>query len=99
MTISINISKLNKAQVLASLYNATHAQGLGWIDFDPAPMTEQEAAELLKERTDFDYLKGRVMKVDLSKDEFDPWLYDRDNYDGAALDVINALNKEKERVK
>lgn len=32
----------------------------------------------------FDYLKGRVMKVNLSGDEFDEWGYDRDNGSGAA---------------
>ena len=42
----------------------------------------------------FDYLKGRVMKLDLtSDDEFDPWGYDRDNGRGAAQNVIDALRE------
>jgi hypothetical protein len=32
----------------------------------------------------FDYYFGRPLKVDLSGDEFDPWLYDRDAGTGAA---------------
>lgn len=39
----------------------------------------------------FDYFVGRVLKVDLSGDEFDPWGYDRDNGAGAAQAVIDRL--------
>ena len=53
-------------------------------------MTEAEAQELLDSgQTYFDYLKGRVMKIDLSGDsELDPRLYDRDNGAGAAERAI-----------
>lgn len=87
----IDISKLSKAQVLAALYNASQPLGLGFLHYDPSPMSEDEAAKLLEESTYFDYLKGRVMKVDLSKSEFDPWLYDRDNGQGAAARVVGGL--------
>lgn len=40
---------------------------------------------------DFDYLQGRVLKVHLSDDELDPWLYDRDIGQGAAERIINTL--------
>lgn len=90
----IDISTLDKADVLAALYNASHPQGLGFIHYNPVPMNRAEAEKLLKEYTYFDYLYGRVMKVDLSKNEFDPWLYDQDNYQGAAQDVINKLKEE-----
>lgn len=89
----VDISNIDKAKVLAALYNATHPQGLGLLHYDPTPMSETEARELLKSQTHFDYLKGRVMKVDLSGSEFDPRLYDRDNYDGAAQDAINKIGK------
>ncbi len=69
----------NRAKVLAALYNASHPQGMGMLHFDPTPMTEQEAEELLKGQTYFDYLKGRIMKVDLSGASVDFRLYDRDN--------------------
>lgn len=53
---------------------------------------EEEAEELLRMGTYFDYLKGRVMKVDLSNDDcFEEWLYDRDNGNGAAQRAINQL--------
>lgn len=84
----INI-KGRKAEVLAKLYNASHPQGMGFLHFRPESMTVAEAEKLLKEQTYFDYLRGRVMKVDLSKDEFHPGLYDRDNGEGAAQRAID----------
>lgn len=78
-----------KAAVLAALYNSSQPLGLGLLQFDPQPMTESEAQALLDSgQTYFDYLKGRVMKVDLSGDTLDPRLYDRDNGPGAAEQAI-----------
>jgi hypothetical protein len=54
-------------------------------------MTEAEAAKLLKDSMYFDYLRGRVMKVDLSRDSLEERLYDRDNGQGAAYDAIKHL--------
>lgn len=88
----IDISNKSKPQVLAALYNASKPQGMGLLQFTPAQMQESEAAQLLTEQQYFDYLKGRVMKVDLSGESFDPYLYDRDNGQGAAQKVIDSLN-------
>lgn len=87
----IDITNLSRAAVLAALYNASKPQGMGFMQYDPKPMTESEAEELLTQNTYFDYLKGRVMKVDLSKDEFSPHGYDRDNGEGAAMAVVLEL--------
>lgn len=84
----INISKLDKADILRRLYNNSHPQGRGFLAYDPADMTLDEARELLQKQTRFDYLKGRIMKIDLSSNELDDRLYDRDNGKGAALDAI-----------
>lgn len=52
-------------------------------------MSTDEAQELLDSgQTYFDYLKGRVMKVDLSGDKLNPFLYDRDNGQGAAAAAL-----------
>lgn len=88
-----DISKLDKSEVLAALYNASKPLGLGILQFDPAPMEKEEAALLLSKYKSFDYLKGRVMKVDLSGDTLDTWLYDRDNGLGAGKAVIDKLAK------
>lgn len=88
----VNIKGLSKAAVLAALYNASRPQGFGMLQFDPTPMTEAEASKLLEHTTYFDYLKGRVMKVNLQSNEsFDERLYDRDNGPGAAQSAIDKL--------
>ena len=85
----MDISKLDKAAVLAALYNHARPQGMGFLHFDPKPMTVEQAKEILATgQTYFDYVKGRVMKVDLSKNFLDTWLYDRDNGPGAAENAI-----------
>ena len=88
---TISLKGLNKGKVLAALCNASHPQGMGFLHFDPTPMTTKEAESLLKGQTYFDYLKGRVMEVDMSGEELDPYLYDRDNGQGAAQRVIDSL--------
>ncbi len=92
----IDIKDLNRADVLAALYNASKPQGMGFMQYEPKPMQREEAEELLKRGKYFDYLKGRVMKVDLSDNEFDPWGYDRDNGPGAAKAALNALRDLKD---
>lgn len=84
MSDTISIAGLDKAEVLAALYNASKPQGLGFLHFIPRPMTVDEARELLGIRTSFDYLHGRVMKISLDGDSMGVWLYDRDNGSGAA---------------
>jgi len=81
-----------QAKVLAALYNASKPLGLGIIQFDPAQMSSGDAQILLDGgQQHFDYLKGRVMKVDLSGDSFDPFLYDRDNGEGAAARAVEEV--------
>lgn len=93
-TGAISLKGLDKADVLAALYNASRPQGLGFLHYDPEPMTRDQAQELLDSGyTDFDYLKGRVMKVNLSGDELRPYAYDRDNGAGAAETAISALRQ------
>jgi len=87
----IDISKLNKAEVLAGLYNASKVQGMGFLQAVDGEMTTEQAEAELKETHSFDYLHGKVMKIDLSDDEFEEWLYDRDNGQGAAQSVIDKL--------
>lgn len=87
----MDISHLPKAKVLAALYNNSRPFGMGYLQAKDGDMSEEEAAELLKEQTSFDYLHGRLMKIDLSGDELDPWLYNRDLGEGAAERVIAEL--------
>ena len=95
MSDTINLAGVDKAKVLAALYNASHPQGMGFLHATPEDMTVEEARGVLgsmpKEYTAFDYLKGRVMKIDLTKDELDPRLYDRDNGPGAAAKALEGV--------
>ncbi len=83
----IVISGLDKAEVLAALFNASHQQGLGLLHSSGAsPMTVEDARQYTSSGDEqyYDYLRGRVMKVDLSGDQLWTALYDRDNGPGAA---------------
>lgn len=95
----MNISGLDKAKILAALYNGSQQQGLGFLnDSGRSPMTPEEALKEFDNNLGFrfDYLRGRVMKVDLAGDDLDTWLYNRDNGEGAAESIINAINFEAE---
>lgn len=93
----IDIKGKDKATVFMALYNAAEPQGLGYLHYDPRPMTQFEAETILRVEGSkgslyFDYVLGRVMKVDLTSDEeFDETLYDRDNGEGAAQRALDAV--------
>lgn len=90
----VEITGLSRSAVLAALYNSARPQGMGFLHYTPDDMTEDQAKDLLKKQAYFDYVQGRVMKVDLSRDnEFDPRLYDRDNGPGAAQRAIDSIKK------
>jgi hypothetical protein len=84
------ITGLKKEYVLAALFNNTKQQGLGILDRSGIScMTINDAITTIqKNGLKYDYLRGRVMKVDLEKDTFDEWDYDRDNGLGAAENAI-----------
>ncbi len=88
----IDIKGLDKAEVLKALYDNSHIQGLGFLQAVPdGTVTVEHCRELLKHQTYFDYLYGRILKVDLSGDEFEERLYDRDNFPGSAARAISHL--------
>lgn len=100
----IDISGLSPADVVAALYNYAEPQGLGWTQYDPARMTPEQAQLEIERVTnlrpdpsviEFDYLKGRVMKIRICNHAFDPTWYDRDNGQGAAADIIATLRARK----
>lgn len=94
---TINIKNISKAKLLAALFNRSKQQGMGFMDVRGAnQITEQQAEEILSQSKGmyFDYLYGRVMKIDLSKDEMSTFLYNRDNGPDAAEKVIQQLTSE-----
>jgi len=93
----IDITGLEKGAVLAALYNAARPQGMGFMQYKPKPMSLEEAKKFLDEQEGgyFDYLFGRVMKLDLEGDlsSIEEHLYDRDNGKGCAQIVISELRR------
>jgi len=87
----IDLTKYDKADVLAALYNHAKAQGMGLLHYTPEDMTREQATIMLEHSSCFDYVHGRVMKVDLKGDTLDPRLYDRDNGEGAAERAIATI--------
>jgi hypothetical protein len=97
MEDAVSIKGLNKAEVLAALYNASRPLGMGFLQYNPKPMTQEEAQKMLDSgRKYFDYVNGRVMKISLGSDgTIDPLLYDRENGDGAVKRVVEELRRGK----
>lgn len=101
----ISTKDLEPAAVLKALYDHSQPLGMGFLRHIPGPMDIEEARRLMagKDSGDypagparpgryFDYLYGRLMKVDLSDPMgFDGWLYDRDNGQGAATRAIDTI--------
>lgn len=87
----MNIAGMDKAAVLVALYNRAQPQGLGFLHFTPEPMKIEEAREIVSKYKYFDYLKGRVMKVDIGGDELRTDLYNRDNGENAAEEAITRM--------
>jgi hypothetical protein len=87
---TINIKGKNKAAILAALYNNARPLGMGFLHYTSEDMSVEQAQIELDgaQRKYFDYLGGRVMKIDLSGDELRTGLYDRDNGVGAAENAL-----------
>ena len=106
---AVNIVGLDKAEVFAALYNHAKPLGMGMLHYDPELLTKESAQALMEKGDDsarifgslsrrplyFDYVKGRPLKIDLSGDELDTFLYDRDQGEGAGERIINQLRNNK----
>lgn len=106
----VDISGLEKVDVLIALWEGSKMQGLSFLGFQGA-MTKEVAQGYIddaripnykewdsvsnswveREQIYFDYLNGKVMKIDIAPDMIDPRSYDRDNGKGAAQSAINKL--------
>lgn len=84
---------MSKAKILAALYNHAKVLGMGRLHYDPTPMTEAVASDVLQQRGDyhyFDYHRGRVMKILITDrpEDLDTYLYERDNGPGSVMEAI-----------
>lgn len=93
----VDIKDLDKAKVLKALWDHSHAQGLSFLGLPEGGYTLEDAQAAIDERNknewplNFDYVAGHVIKCDISGDEFDERLYDRDCGTGAAQAAIDEL--------
>jgi len=100
----IDIQGLRKAAVLAALYNLAIPKGLGFLKYDPTPITEEQAEEILENGDDLrwkrgpqsglfeiEYVNGRLLKIDLYTNELDARMYNKKNGKGSAELVIDIL--------
>ena len=94
---------ISDVQVLVALYNASRPLGMGFLQVTSGDMSVEEAETIYKAMPErmgrhyFDYLRGRVMKVDVSDHPLDLRLYDRDNGSGsgerAILEYVTSTTK------
>lgn len=88
-----NCNTLSKEETLMHLFNNAKPQGMGFLHFKSENMTLEKAEELLSHTDYFDYVEGRVMKIDFSNfPEMDFWLYNRDNNKPAEEILDNLQN-------
>ena len=105
----ISIAGLDKAAVLAALYNRSAPIGAGFLQATPGDMTVEEARQYLGAGDDrsrmfpsvarktlyFAYLTGRPLKVDLSGADFETGPSDRDNGQGAVARIVAKLRAQQ----
>ena len=65
----VNISGLDKAKVLKALHDNSKAQGMSFLNLKTLSL--EECQEITTTTLYFDYLAGKVLKVDISEDTFE----------------------------
>jgi hypothetical protein len=89
--MAVNITGLDKKEVIRALWENSKVAPM-YMGFGVLSEVDLENA-CKKDR--IDYLCGRVMKINVNKDEVDPHLYDRDNGAGAFKKVIDDLRSKQ----
>ena len=90
--MKICISNLEKATVLKALFDeALPRFGTGVRSEKNERMSLSKAQSIIDEGPYFTSVGDRLLNVNLSGDEFDPWLYDLVNGEGAAEYAVAGL--------
>ena len=89
--MSISIAGINKIKLLQALVQRTAFIGFNaQMGYHGPSFDEAKAREAVKRR--IDYYCGKPIKCDLSGDEVDPWLYDRDAGQGAFARCVESVS-------
>ncbi|MDE7345128.1 MAG: hypothetical protein K2N48_00110 [Muribaculaceae bacterium] len=92
----IDITGLDKAELLLELWNGSHAQSMSFFgQFTTQPSIDDARSFLESANYYADYFNGRVIKVDFRGDKVDGRLYDRNYGQGACERIIMNLKKKK----
>jgi len=102
----IDIKGIDKADLLAALYNNASPLGMGFLQAR-GQMSREGAVKLMETGDDtsrmfpgtkrhmyFDYVYGRPLKVNLAGDELETSLYNRDWGKDAAEQIVESLRKK-----
>jgi hypothetical protein len=102
----VDIQGLDKAAVLAALFNASSCTGSRFkqtgngpeiMSIDDARAFIQQQANVYSSGLEFLEVFGRPIMVNLSNDNFVPWLYDRENGEaGLAEQVVSQLREPEQ---
>ena len=96
----LDIKGIEKSILLHQLWRFSQAQGMSFLNIPKEPVNKETFEKTIKERESkgenlyFDYLMGKVIKCDITGDEFSPYLYDRDNGKGKADLVVKFIRQE-----
>lgn len=95
---SINISGINKTDLLKALWTKSRVASFFALGRLPAPLYN----EVLARDAVFDYIdyfQGRVIKSDLSGNTVNPEGYDRDNGEGSFKKIVDSVSDMMQRNK
>ncbi len=88
--MKLDISKLNKVELLQKLCENQKAAGFFAMSGRPVPTFNTEQAK--KAVTQYiDYFSGKAIKTDLSKDTVDTFLYDRDAGEDTFQKIVESM--------
>ena len=75
--------RLNAA--IRAAYDLSHPQGMGYLHFNPKPMTEEQAQKIIDDqskwgRINLDYVSGRAVKLTFYVDEEGHYVIDGEGW-------------------
>lgn len=94
---TVNIAGLDKADLLMRAFNASKQQDMSMMDQrGRQDMTIKQAREIANQGPmNYDYLYGRVLKIDLTHDDVGTWAYNRDVGPGAFEKIVADMRAGK----
>lgn len=94
----IEITGANLVEVVKAVYDLSRPQGMGFLHFDSAPLTDEEAKSLIaftnpRVPVDLDYVKGRACKFFVRREEDGTLWIQNSWYDHSDHDLQDLLKR------